>query len=162
MCCKSCPFPLVSKMLHCHVNCHSSRDYSFNQFHLFKATPCPLRDYLKSSPLAPNPSPHCVQSAPADQLAASCLLLSSPVQPNISLGLIFTFTRVNLMSLLELAGLSSRVSYFCAGFHYHRGSIEATMDVLNPRYCSLISPQFVTLLIPDFVFTRFQGVPDPA
>ena len=154
-------------MLHCHVNCHSSRDYSFNQFHLSKATPRPLRDYLKSSPLAPNPSPHCVQSAPADQLAASCLLFSSPAQPNLSLGLIFTFTRVNLMSLQELAGLSSRVSWKCflrlfAGFHYHRGSIEATMDVLNPRYCSLISPQFVTLLIPDCVFTRFQGVPDPA
>ena len=129
-------------MLLCHVNCHSSRDNSFNQFHLSKATPCPLRDYLKSSPLAPNPSPHCVQNAPADQLAASCLLLSSPVQPNISLGLIFTFTRVNLMSLLELAGLSSRVSYFLCGF-----SLSPWLDWSN-NGCSQ----------PTLLFAHFAAV----
>ena len=145
--CKSCPFPLVSKMPLCHVHCHSPMDYSFNQFHLFKATPRPLRDYLKSSPLAPNPSPHCVQSAPADQLAASCLLLTSPAQPNLSLGLIFTFTRVNLMLHLGLAGLSSRVSWKCFLRLFFRFSLSPRLDWSN-NGCSQ----------PTLLFAHFAAV----
>ena len=134
-------------MLLCHAHCHPSRDYSFNQFHPSKATPCPLRDYLKSSPLAPNPSPHCVQSTPADQLAASWLLLSSPAQPNLSLGLIFTFTRVNLMSHLELAGLSSTVSWKCFLRLFYRFSLSLRLDWSN-NGCSQ----------PTLLFAHFAAV----